>query len=85
MPSPLERAAFAGIPEDATLETLAPALAAAAAQSAPQTRGVNWATLDEDEQRELELLVERVVGLGYFAKRRGAQASVRPKTTRVPP
>jgi hypothetical protein len=75
MPSSAERVVFRGIGPDATLETLARELQAAAGESTPRTGGVWWASLDDGEQRELESLVERVVGLGFFAKRRGQEAA----------
>ncbi len=75
MPSPVERAVFVGADKDASLESLAPELAAAAEQSAAYTGGVNWSSLSEDEQEELEALVERPLGLGFFAKRRGGAAA----------
>jgi hypothetical protein len=75
--APMGGAVFRGAPEHATLETLARESQVAAEQSMPRAGGVyHWASLSEDEQRELETLVELALGRpGYFAKRRGAEAA----------
>lgn len=76
LPGPAERAVFRGVGAEATVHALRHELRAAAEKTAPSTGGGSWwwSQLDEDEERELELLVEHVVGLGFFAKRRGEDA-----------
>jgi hypothetical protein len=75
LPSPAERGVFATVDETSTLEDLAGDLRAVVEESAPRQGGVWWANLTKDEQRELEQLVERVVGAGFFARRRGVEAA----------